>query len=71
MVTESFAGPHDSANAPWFYSQNGLIRDLSGTNVFALDLATNYTSSLAFASPFAAGPIYEQLNMGAYQNFSR
>lgn len=63
MVMESFAGPHDKANSPWFYSATGY-------NKFAkdpiwLDLVTNYTSSLIFAAPFAAGAMYEQLHMGA------
>jgi RHS repeat-associated protein len=67
LVTEAFAGPHDKANSRWFYDSNGLIKDLTGTNVFALDMATNYTTSLIFATPFALGAIAEQLNYSSYR----
>lgn len=64
LVTESFAGPHDYANNPWWYdSATGNIRDFSGWSKFqigALDWATNYTTSLAFAAPFALSAIIEQ-----------
>jgi len=66
MIVESFAGPHDTANSVWYYDSNGLIKNMAGTNVLALDLATNYTTSLMFAAPFAAGAIYEQTSSGAY-----
>jgi hypothetical protein len=68
LVTESFAGPHDKANSPWFYQANGLIKDFGGKSTFMLDLMTNYTSSLIFATPFAAGAIYEQVGYGGYSN---
>ena len=67
LVTEAFAGPHDKANSRWFYDSNGLIKDLTGTNVFALDLATNYTTSLIFATPFALGAIAEQVNYSTFR----
>jgi filamentous hemagglutinin len=64
LVTESFAGPHDYANNPtWYDSATGNIRNLTGWSRFqlgALDLATNYTTSLAFAAPFALSAIVEQ-----------
>lgn len=65
MVTESFAGPHDKANSRWFYRLDGYIREGTNSNL-ALDLATNYTTSLAFALPFAAGAIYEQTNAASF-----
>ena len=49
MITESFAGPHDMANAPWYYDANGLIR--AGTDGLLRELMTNYTTSLIFAVP--------------------
>jgi hypothetical protein len=61
MVVESFAGPHDLANHPWFYSEGGWTR--AGTNSFLRNLGTNYTTSLMFASPFAAAAIIEQTNL--------
>ena len=64
MVLESFAGPHDSANSRWFYDPaTGDIKDFSGWNNFekaALEVTTNYTTSLLFAAPFAATAIIEQ-----------
>jgi hypothetical protein len=64
LVTESFAGPHDYANNPWWYNAaNGDIRDFSGWSKLQIDLldwATNYTTSLAFAAPFALSAIVEQ-----------
>jgi RHS repeat-associated protein len=66
MVVESFVGPHDKANSYWFYNADGLIK--AGTDSFALELATNYTTSLLFAGPFAAGAIYEQTGMSGYRN---
>jgi RHS repeat-associated protein len=71
MIVESFAGPHDTANSRWFYDSNGLIKNMTGVNVFALDMATNYTTSLIFAAPFAAGAIYEQMNFSAYRKFGK
>ncbi|UWE14533.1 RHS repeat domain-containing protein [Herbaspirillum huttiense] len=66
LVTESFAGPHDFANAPWFYdSATGMIR--AGSSGFMKDLATNYTTSLAFAAPFAAAALSEELNVSGYR----
>jgi RHS repeat-associated protein len=63
LVVESFAGPHDMANSPWFYDANGLIKDLAGKPIFALELATNYTTSLIFAAPFAAGALAVELGV--------
>ncbi|MET0116025.1 MAG: RHS repeat-associated core domain-containing protein [Sedimenticola sp.] len=71
MVVESFAGPHDKANSHWFYDSNGLIKDMTGVNVLAVDITTNYTTSLIFAAPFAAGAIYEQAGYGAYRKAYR
>jgi hypothetical protein len=68
LVTEAFAGPHDSANAPWFYQEDGLIKNFAGKSTMLLDLMTNYTTSLIFATPFAAGAIYEQVGYGGYSN---
>lgn len=56
MVVESFAGPHDTANSRWFYNEVGSI----GTVSTALDLVTNYTTSLIFATPFAIAAVSEQ-----------
>lgn len=67
MVVESFAGPHDKANSYWFYDSNGLIKNMAGRNVLALDLVTNYTTSLIFAAPFAAAAINEQTYYSAYR----
>jgi RHS repeat-associated protein len=64
MINESFAGPHDTANAPWYYDAKGLIA--SGTEGLTRELLTNYTTSLIFAAPFAAGAIYEQAGVSAY-----
>ncbi len=65
MVVESFAGPHDMANSHWYYDSTGLIK--AGTDSFALDMVTNYTTSLIFAAPFAAAAISEQVNYSAWK----
>ena len=70
MVLESFAGPHDMANSSHFYDADGYIKNLSGNSSFYnkfLEYSTNYTSSLAFAAPFAAAGISEQSNYSAYK----
>jgi len=69
LITEAFAGPHDKANSLWFYDAEGLIKNLEGTNTFALDLVTNYTSSLLFAAPLAAGALSEELGISGYRRF--
>ena len=68
MVAEAFAGPHDKANSYWFYNAEGLIKEstLTGASAFALEMATNYTTSLLFAAPFAFGAIAEQTNYSRY-----
>ncbi len=70
MVMESFAGPHDLANSSHFYDTNGNIRYLgylSKLQANLLEYSTNYTSSLAFALPFASAAIAEQSNFSAYR----
>jgi len=70
MVLESFAGPHDMANSTYFYDTNGNIKYLGNLSDFqkiALDYATNYTTSLVFAAPFAAAGITEQSNYSAFR----
>ena len=70
MVLESFAGPHDMANSNYFYDSEGYIKDFSKWSSFSrnlLEYSTNYTSSLAFAAPFAAAAISEQSNYSAYR----
>lgn len=67
VVMESFAGPHDFANSPsWYDSATaGSIRDFSSWSklqIGLLDLATNYTTSLTFATPFALSTVVEQTN---------
>ena len=83
MIVESFAGPHDTANSPWWYinTEEQAVWGLGGIgdalpasarsafmNSF-LEYTTNYTTSLAFAAPFAASAILEQswmsTNLGA------
>lgn len=66
MVLESFAGPHDSANAHWWYDRQGNIKNLSGMQATFLDLTTNYTTSLIFAAPFAIAAIREQTLNSSY-----
>ena len=64
LISELFAGPHDYANIlPWYDAATGNIRNFSGWSRFqisTLDLATNYTTSLAFAAPFALSAMIEQ-----------
>ncbi|MEO8298515.1 MAG: RHS repeat-associated core domain-containing protein [Burkholderiales bacterium] len=62
MILESFAGPHDKANSPWFYNpENGDIRmGMSQLERKFKDVTTNYSTSLIFAAPFAGAAIYEQ-----------
>jgi hypothetical protein len=72
MVMESFAGPHDFANSPWFYGADGTIRAMPTMQSGVLDGLTNYSTSLIFAVPFAAASIVEQTNMSAYwDNFRK
>lgn len=73
-ITESFAGPHDKANSFWWYVNTpaqvarglGMIGDAlpydycSPLTTRVLEYATNYTTSLAFALPFASAAILEQ-----------
>lgn len=67
MILESFAGPHDYANSPHFYAPDGTSMIIDGIKGQFLDLATNSTTSLAFATPFAAAAISEQTNYSAYR----
>ena len=68
MVNESFAGPHDYENSISFYDMTtGMIREGSDQG-WLKEFATNYTTSLIFAAPLAAGAIYEQTNAGAWAN---
>ncbi len=74
MVTESFAGPHDKANSYWWYINSpsqvleglGMIGDALPSDYYTkwqnifLEASTNYTTSLIFAAPFAAGAIVDQ-----------
>jgi len=66
MVLESFAGPHDYANSPHFYAPDGTGIAIEGLKGKVLDFTTNMTTSLAFATPFAAAAIAEQTNYSAY-----
>jgi hypothetical protein len=63
LIVESFAGPHDRANSPWFYGPDGSIRTLSTLERFAGEALGNYTTSLVFAAPFAAAALAEQTHM--------
>jgi RHS repeat-associated protein len=69
MVLESFAGPHDFANSPHFYNPtDGTgITATPGFRSKLLEFSTNMTSSLAFATPFAAAAAAEQSNYSAYR----
>lgn len=74
MVLESFAGPHDAANSNYFYGPDGNIRSFNGWSKLQenlLEYSTNYSTSLAFASPFAAAAISEQTNYSAYKYLRR
>jgi hypothetical protein len=78
MVTESFAGPHDTANSFWWYVNKpqqvldglGMIGDALPADFYSkamgtfLEYSTNYTTSLAFALPFASAAILEQTRIG-------
>jgi filamentous hemagglutinin len=66
MVLESYAGPHDFANSPWFYAADGTIKAMSSFEATVKDYLTNYTTSLLFATPFAAAAIAQQTNLSAY-----
>ncbi len=67
MVLESYAGPHDFANAPHWYNAIGNIRtELGDQSKLLLDWTTNYTTSLIFATPFALAAIREQTGYQAY-----
>ena len=73
MVTESFAGPHDKANSYLWYVNIpqqvlqglGMIGDALPADYYSpqltrlLEYTINYTTSLAFATPFAASTILE------------
>ena len=68
MVLESFAGPHDMANSSHFYNELGNGIDYSKDPLrYIREYSTNYSTSLLFASPFAAGAISEQSNYSAYR----
>jgi len=71
MVLESFAGPHDAANAPWWYDSRGNIKPFADSQSILLDVTTNYTTSLLFAAPFAIAAIREQTYFSAYANGRR
>jgi filamentous hemagglutinin len=73
MVLESFAGPHDMANSKYFYDFNGNIRfsDLSPFLSNVREYVTNYTTSLVFATPFAAAAISEQTYYSSYRYIRR
>lgn len=60
MVTESFAGPHDFANSFTWYDGMGNAVSYPAVKSALLEWATNYTSSLLFAAPFATAAILEQ-----------
>jgi hypothetical protein len=74
VVIECFAGPHDFANSPTWYvlTQEQISAGLGGygdalpigyystVKNAVYELATNYTTSLIFAAPFAAAAIVEQ-----------
>ena len=68
MVVESFSGPHDTANMPWFYNMNtgDILRPMSRYREFFGEYLGNYSSSLVFAAPFAAAAIREQTYYPAY-----
>lgn len=65
LVLESYAGPHDMANSHWFYDVDGTIKSLTATQTMVRDRTTNYTTSLLFATPFAAAAVIEQTNLQA------
>jgi len=71
MVLESFAGPHDFANAPWWYDSRGNIKPFTDSQSILLNVTTNYTTSLLFAAPFAIAAIREQTYFSAYANGRR
>jgi filamentous hemagglutinin len=60
MVMESFAGPHDYANAPTWYDKIGNAVTYPSTTSLILEWTTNYSTSLIFAAPFSAAAILEQ-----------
>ncbi len=66
MVLESFSGPHDFANAPWWYNDMGNNKVGPGFGSTFLDFTTNYTTSLVFAAPFAIATIREQMYYSSY-----
>jgi hypothetical protein len=82
LMVESFAGPHDMANSPWWYVNTpqqlalglGQLGDALPAKFYStfaktfLEYATNYTTSLMFAAPFAAGAILEQTWMSTNLN---
>ncbi|MBK6630007.1 MAG: RHS repeat-associated core domain-containing protein [Betaproteobacteria bacterium] len=63
MIVEAFAGPHDFANAPMWYGADGSIR--TGMSAFERGIGEvmNYTTSLAFATPFALAAVREQTSI--------
>ena len=68
MVLESFAGSHDFANSPYFYNPDGTGKlPIGGIKGMLLEFSTNATTSLAFATPFAAAAVAEQSNYSAYR----
>jgi hypothetical protein len=82
MLVESFAGPHDTANSPWWYVNTqaqvdaglGMIGDALPKWKFSefensfLEWTTNRTTSLVFAAPFAAAAVLEQSWMSTNLN---
>jgi hypothetical protein len=64
LVLESFSGPHDHANMGWFYNDQGYIRTLTSMQRFVGEWAGNYTTSLAFAAPFAIAAVRDQTYYG-------
>lgn len=69
MVVESFSGPHDTANMPWFYnmSTGNILRPMSAYRESFGEWLGNYSTSLVFAAPFAAAAIREQTYYPAYR----
>jgi len=72
MMLEAFAGPHDTANMPWFYDrESGGLRPLTGFQNLTGEVLGDFTTSLLFAAPFAAGAIREQTYFPAYDRIRR
>ena len=57
-VMEAFSGPHDTANSMYFYDGIGGIRtEMSAFERGFGEVAFNYSTSLVFATPFAAAAL--------------